>query len=44
MKVLFLKIVEIIVEKEEVGHDKQFLLLSRCIQMPSAAHASKSIC
>ena len=34
-------IVETFVEKEEMGHDKQFLVLSQCIPMPSAAHASK---
>ena len=38
---LLLKIVETFVEKEEMGHDKQFFLLSRCIQMPSASNTSK---
>ena len=37
-------IVETFVEIEEMGHDKQFLLLSRCIPMPSAAHMPKSDC
>ena len=37
-------IVEILAEKEEMDHDKQFFIVSRCIQMPSTACELKSDC
>ena len=36
--------VETIMKKGDFAHDKQFLLLSPCFQMSSAAHVAQRVC
>ena len=43
MRVCLLKEVEIIVAKAEIARFEQFLLLTQCFQMSSAAEASENI-